>query len=69
MRLAWLLVGLAVLPWRVNTPLLASVVAFTLVEALRLALPMASAPALVSVPPKFTALPPSPLVTSTLTFK
>jgi hypothetical protein len=53
-------VPLAAFPSKFNAPLLASVVAFTVVDALRPELPTSSVPTLVNVPPKLTVLPPSP---------
>ena len=60
MRLALSVVPLAVLPCRLNVPLLANVVAFTVVEALRPVSPMSSVASLVKAPRKVTELPPSP---------
>ena len=60
MRLALSVVPLDVLPCRMNVPLLASVVAFTVIVAPRLVLPISNCASLVKAPPKVTELPPSP---------
>ena len=61
-RLAFFVVPLVALPCKINVPLLASVVAFTVVDALRRDVAdVERAVVGQQAPPKVAALPPSPL--------